>query len=211
MSNHIVAGKGKERRLTIQQDGEIRLCPVRADEFDIYAYWMTHGQWRRFDAPWEGIGDEWEPEALSHFREKFLKTAARQTESISKCTLYLLGDPIGWVNSYDLSIDRTSVKVGICICVDACFGKGFGMRSLSLWVDYWFLDRKVHRVGLDTWSFNTRMIHVAEKCGFVPEGIEREAQRWDGAWQDMHYFGMTEDDYARVMKPHRAGGHDGIE
>jgi len=182
---------------------------VRADELEMYSYWMTHGEWRHFDAPWEGVWDEWEPKDLRQFRERFLGTAARQAASVSKCTLYLSDDPIGWVNSYDLSADRSSVKIGICICVDSCLGRGIGTRSLRLWVRYWLDERKLHRVGLDTWSINPRMLRVAEKCGFIAEGVEREVLRWDGAWRDLHHFGMTEDDYARTVKHHRAGDDGG--
>lgn len=196
MSNQVAPGK--EDRVTIQEDGDLRLCPVSADEVDIHAHFMTHGEWRHFDVPWDGIWDEWEPEALATFRERFLTTAARQAESVSKCTLYLGDDPIGWVNSYDFSTDKASVKIGICICVDACLGKGLGTRYLRLWVRYWFEERRLHRVGLDTWSLNGRMMHVAEKCGFTAEGVEREKQRWKGTWQSLHHFGMTEEDYARV-------------
>jgi RimJ/RimL family protein N-acetyltransferase len=178
--------------MTIRQDGEIRLCPVSAGEADVRAYWMAHGEWLKFDAPWEPTDEP------SIFREKFLETVSRQEESISKCTVYYKEDPIGSVSSYAFSYDKTSVKIGIDICVDSCLEKGLGTRSLALWVDYWFVDRKVHRVGLETWSFNGRMIRVAEKCGFGPEGIEREVLRWNGAWQSMHHFGMTEDEHARI-------------
>jgi len=161
---------------------------------------MTHGQWRQFDAPWEGVGDRWEPEALSEFKEAFLKTASRQGESVSKCTVYLRDDPIGWVNSYNFSVNKTSLKVGISICVDSCPNRGLGTRILCLWIDYWFDERRVHRIGLDTWSFNRRMIRVAQKCGFVPEGVEREVVLWDGVWQNLHHFGMTEVDRVQAKK-----------
>jgi RimJ/RimL family protein N-acetyltransferase len=194
--------------LTIQQDGELRLCPVTADEFDTYAHFMTHGEWRHFDVPWQGVWDEWEPEALAQFRKQFLATAARQDEAVSKCTIYLSDDPIGWMNSYDLSFGKAAVKVGICICVDECLGKGLGTRSLRLWVRYWFEQRKLHRVGLDTWSINPRMMHVARKCGFVPEGVEREVEWWEGAWRDLHHFGMTEGDHTRAMERPGTGGRE---
>ena len=116
-----------------------------------------------FDAPWEGVRESWDAKSLADFKEQFLRTASRQRKSISKCTIYVGDDPIGWLSSYDVSHDRTSLKVGIDICVDSRIGKGLGTRSLALWIDYWFMDRKMHRVGLDTWSFNKRMMRVAEK------------------------------------------------
>lgn len=184
--------------MTIRQDREIRLCPVVAEEADLYAYWMTHGQWRQFDAPWAVPADKWEPEALSKFKERFLQTASRQHESVSKCTLYHEENPIGWLNSY--RADEASVYVGIDICLDKHLGRGLGTRALRLWIDYWFRDRDLHRVGLETWSFNERMMRVAEKCGFVHEGIVREAQWWDGAWRDLHMFGILETEHLQTAE-----------
>jgi RimJ/RimL family protein N-acetyltransferase len=188
--------------MTIRQDGDIRLCPVSAGEIDIRARWMRHGEWLLYDAPWEPTDEP------SVFREKFLQAVARQEESVSRCTIYHKEDPIGSVSAYDPPHDKTSIKVGIDICEDSYLGKGFGTRSLSLWIDYWFVDRKVHRVGLETWSFNGRMLRVAEKCGFVAEGVEREALRWNGAWQSMHHFGMIEDEYARIRTERSRKGEE---
>lgn len=180
--------------MTIRQDQDLELRQTSADEVDVYAHWMTHGKWRQYDAPWESQRDDWEPEALVAFREKFFRNAIRA--DVWRVTLYLDQEPIGWMNSY--RADEASVYVGINICEDAHWGKGIGTRAVRLWVDYWFRDRKRHRVNLDTWSFNPAMMRVAEKCGFVLEGVQREAYYWDGAWRDMHMYGILEHEYIRV-------------
>jgi RimJ/RimL family protein N-acetyltransferase len=54
----------------------------------------------------------------------------------------------------------------------------------------------VHRIGLDTWSFNPRMMRVAEKLGFVYEGAERELMAWQGERLDFVHYGLLRREWA---------------
>jgi RimJ/RimL family protein N-acetyltransferase len=80
--------------------------------------------------------------------------------------------------------------VGIDICEDDDLGRGFGTEAFGLWIDYLFLHSEVHRLGLDTWSFNPRMKRVAEKLGLVYEGAERELREWQGQRLDLVHYGL---------------------
>ena len=102
----------------------------------------------------------------------------------------LEGKLLGWVNRYGDKRFSEAYRVGIDICQDAYLDQGVGTEALGLWVDYLFSNSDVHRIGLDTWSFNGRMMRVAEKLGFVREGAERELIRWQGEWLDLVHFGM---------------------
>ena len=68
--------------------------------------------------------------------------------------------------------------------------RGLGTEALALWVDYLFANSSVHRLGLDSWSFNSRMKRVAEKVGFVYEGAQREMIEWQGRWLDWMHYGL---------------------
>jgi RimJ/RimL family protein N-acetyltransferase len=62
-------------------------------------------------------------------------------------------------------------------------------------VDYLFGISDVHKLGLDTWSFNPRMVRVAEKVGFVYEGRQREMRQWQGEWLDLMHFGILREEW----------------
>jgi RimJ/RimL family protein N-acetyltransferase len=62
------------------------------------------------------------------------------------------------------------VYAGIDICEDDAMGHGLGSEALKLWVDYLFTNSNLHNVALETWLFNSRIMHVAEKLGFVLMG-----------------------------------------
>jgi RimJ/RimL family protein N-acetyltransferase len=80
--------------------------------------------------------------------------------------------------------------IGIDICEDEYLERGLGTEALRLWVDYLFANSTVHRIGLDTWSFNPRMVRVAEKLGFTPEGAQRQVLQWQNHWLDLIHYGM---------------------
>ncbi len=63
-------------------------------------------------------------------------------------------------------------------------GRGYGTEALRLLLGYAFDVVGVHRVTLEVFDFNTRAQRVYEKCGFVREGVQREALYWDGQWHD---------------------------
>jgi RimJ/RimL family protein N-acetyltransferase len=107
--------------------------------------------------------------------------------------------PIGWVNRYGEKRFPDTWMVGIDICEDDYLEKGLGTEALRLWVDYLFANSTVHRIGLDTWSFNPRMMRVAEKLGFALEGAQREVLQWQGEWLDFVHYGMLRKEWKTVI------------
>jgi RimJ/RimL family protein N-acetyltransferase len=102
----------------------------------------------------------------------------------------LEGEPLGWVSRYGDERFPEACLVGISIGEDAYLNRGIGTEALGLWVDYLFSNSSIHRIGLDTWPLNPRMVRVAEKLGFVYEGTERELIEWQGDRLDRIHFGM---------------------
>jgi RimJ/RimL family protein N-acetyltransferase len=106
--------------------------------------------------------------------------------------------PIGWVSRYGQERFSDVWHVGIDICEDDHLNRGIGTEALKLWVDYLFRDSTTHKIGLETWSFNKRMIRVAEKAGFVYEGVEREMVQWQGKWLDLIHFGVLRQEWEEI-------------
>lgn len=154
--------------------------------------WRTHGEWRLYDAPWEGVETSLTLEQEQELRRAFLeKCAEEQPQLRTRAVIATFeGRPIGWVSRYGEERSPATWMVGIDICEDDCLERGLGSEALRLWVDYLFASSGVHRIGLDTWSFNPRMVRVAEKVGFVVEGAQREVLQWQGGWLDMIHFGL---------------------
>jgi RimJ/RimL family protein N-acetyltransferase len=161
-------------------------------DVDSYLRWQTSGEWRRYDAPWEDGPALETTEEEEAFRARFLETCHQELPVPRKRAMIATqeGEPLGWLNRYGDKSFSEAYRVGIDICEDAYLNQGVGTEALGLWVGYLFANSDVHRIGLDTWSFNGRMMRVAEKLGFVREGAERELIQWQGKWLDLVHYGM---------------------
>ena len=51
-------------------------------------------------------------------------------------------------------------------------------------IDYGLDVVGLHRISLGVYAFNPRALRVYEKCGFVREGVKRDALLWDEQWVD---------------------------
>ena len=170
----------------------------QASDCDHFVRWLAQGEWLRFDAPWAEFRLTGSPGDDRHNREWFLK----QLERTDRCWLTgsaviatLEDTPIGWVSRYGGQDEPGVITVGIDICEDAFLNRGLGTEALKLWVDHLFAAWDYHRIGLDTWSFNPRMIRVAEKVGFVYEGRRRHMKHWQGEWLDSVHFGILREEW----------------
>ncbi len=153
-------------------------------------------QANRLDAPWArpGSDDEYAAKAVM----------AIERESAGRVSRAVITDPegaaIGSVNAYGDGDCSESRNVGIAIYEDSRLERGLGTEALRLWVGYLFAAQNLHRVGLETWSFNPRMARVAEKVGFRFEGLEREARLWEGQRLDKLHYGLLASEWRDLEK-----------
>ena len=59
-----------------------------------------------------------------------------------------------------------------------------GFVHIGLVVDYALDVAGLHRLHLQVLAFNPRAQRAYEKCGFVREGVHRDALHREGAWHD---------------------------
>ncbi len=160
-------------------------------DLETYLRWMQEGQWRDFDAPWEHMPEDSDETRIKQ-KLAFLSRCENLPEPRDSAIIAdREGLAMGWINRY---LRRRGMEdtwfLGINICEDESLERGFGTEALRLWIDYLFGHSEIHRLALDTWSFNARMIRVAEKVGFKQEGCRREEINWRGKWLDHIEFGL---------------------
>ena len=163
---------------------------------DLHAYrcWMQQGTWREFDAPWERAMMPKDPDKIeSRFRDGFLgeptKPRHRMIVALDESI------PIGWVNRYEEKRFPQSWNIGIDICEDDKLNCGYGTEALHLWIDYLFDNSEIHRLAFAAYSFNHRVIRIAEKLGFALEGKDREIIRWQDRWIDRLHFSLLRQEW----------------
>ncbi|MEW5719760.1 MAG: GNAT family protein [Chloroflexota bacterium] len=187
------------REIVLASNQTFILRDHRPSDADAHIRWLTHGEWRQYDAPWEDAGTVYTPEILERHRQKFLEACAQELPTPRQRAIIATQDntPIGRVTRYAQERFPQTWFVGIDICEDAHLNRGVGTEALKLWVDYLFAHSDIHRLALDTWSLNPRMIRVAEKVGFVFEGAQRDVIAWQGRWLDFVHFGMVRQEWEK--------------
>jgi RimJ/RimL family protein N-acetyltransferase len=92
---------------------------------------------------------------------------------------------IGDLALTNLDPDNRSMALRIALDGPEFYGKGYGSEAIRLTLDFAFDVVGIHRVSLEVFEFNPRAHRAYEKCGFVREGLQREALFWDGEWHDV--------------------------
>jgi RimJ/RimL family protein N-acetyltransferase len=100
----------------------------------------------------------------------------------------------------DLDPHNHSIAFRIALNGPEFFGKGYGTEATKLALDYAFDVVGLHRVSLEVFEFNPRAQRVYEKCGFVREGLQRQALRWDGEWHDVIAMAVLASDPRPMLK-----------
>ncbi|MEJ5230068.1 MAG: GNAT family protein [Pseudothermotoga sp.] len=94
---------------------------------------------------------------------------------------------IDWVNRV--------AEFGIAITDKQYWNRGLGSEAVSLTLKYGFEYLNLHRITLRVYEYNTRGIHVYEKCGFVHEGRMRRARYIKGKYYDVLIMSVLSDEY----------------
>ena len=157
-----------------------------------YVRWQTSGEWRYYDAPWEGISVKYSPAQERKAKGDFFTSLDKPLPTPRKRAAIALPDntPIGWVSRYGNDRFPKVWYIGIDICEDEMLNSGLGTHAVQLWFEYLFDNSTIHKIEIHTWSLNPRMMRVAEKLGFTYEGRERELIHWQREWLDRVRYGM---------------------
>jgi RimJ/RimL family protein N-acetyltransferase len=94
------------------------------------------------------------------------------------------GAYLGEVVLNELDEDNRSMNFRIALSSPEVLGRGYGTQATRAVVNYGLDVVGLHRISLVVFAFNPRAQRVYEKCGFVREGVERDALLWDGQWVD---------------------------
>ena len=74
-------------------------------------------------------------------------------------------------------------------------GKGIGTEATMLLAGEAFDQLHMHKVELWTRADNRAAQKVAENCGFILEGTDREVVFFDGNYHDGVSYGVPEDEF----------------
>jgi GNAT superfamily N-acetyltransferase len=110
--------------------------------------------------------------------------------------------PIGKINLHGMSSDtrhhRTN-DIGILIAPQYR-GHGYGSEAVTWLLNWGFEMAGLHRIGLQTASWNSGAIRLWERLGFHQDGIDREALWSNGRWFDEVRFSILEHEWRSLVE-----------
>jgi RimJ/RimL family protein N-acetyltransferase len=104
---------------------------------------------------------------------------------------------IGSCQLHSINSVGRSAELQIRLGVSAERGKGYGTEAVKLLLQFAFTELNLHRVYLHVFASNPRAIQVYEKCGFVREGLLRDAAFIDDGFVDVLAMGILDEEYVR--------------
>jgi ribosomal-protein-serine acetyltransferase len=96
-------------------------------------------------------------------------------------------------------IEKDTHKVAIGYFVGTEYqGRGIATKSVRAVTAYCFNVLNVNRIELRCATSNGPSMRVAERSGFIREGILRQAELLGGAYADLYLYSLLRDEFART-------------
>jgi RimJ/RimL family protein N-acetyltransferase len=73
--------------------------------------------------------------------------------------------------------------------------QGYGSEAINWILDWGFRIAGLHRIGIETFSYNNGAKELYGRLGFVQDGCKRECLWYNGGWHDYLSFSMLEHEW----------------
>jgi RimJ/RimL family protein N-acetyltransferase len=100
---------------------------------------------------------------------------------------------IHWINN--------SAELAFLFGAKEHWGKGYAFQAAQLLMAHGFNRLNLHRIYCATAATNERMLRLAQKLGFIQEGLRKEALFLNGHYCDSVEFGITQHDWQSAQQP----------
>lgn len=106
---------------------------------------------------------------------------------------------VGYVNIHAVNERNRSGEVGYWVRTSQA-GRGFATAATALVLGFGFSGLKLHRIVLRAAEDNPASWRVADKLGFVFDGVQRHEQLMPRGWIDLRCYSMLENEYRHLKK-----------
>lgn len=104
-------------------------------------------------------------------------------------------DIIGLVSLTSIDYMNQSAEFHIMIGNNENHGRGIGTFAVNAMLNHAFNNMNLRRIELTVLKDNERAQHVYEKCGFIREGIKRQAKYKNGKFIDMYVYSILKEEF----------------
>ncbi len=107
---------------------------------------------------------------------------------------------LGYINYFKSISYFDSYEIGYILFDNKNRNKGIITEAVNLFVNYLFRATKINRLEIRTHPENIASQKVAEKCGFLYEGINRGAIKYKDTYKDLKQYSLIRKDYYELDK-----------
>ena len=173
----------------------VRLRAITREDLPRYVRWIADPEVIRFLNFFRPIPLE----AEERWFESLIGDESQHVFSIET----LEGQHIGGTGLHSIHWRYRHAEVGIFIGEKEYWGSGYGSEALRLMLAFAFGQLNLNRVYLHVQADNERAVRAYRKCGFVQEGLLRQAVYKDGEYSDVLLMSILGDEHRRMYKGER--------
>lgn len=171
--------------------GSVHLRPLEDEDADeLYDLIAAN---RRYLGRWM----PWAPDQTREGTLNFIRDTRRKAEASEGLELGLFdgGALVGMAGLHVAEPDNHGARVGYWLAEDRQ-GRGLVTGAVAVLVSHAFEEWALNRVEIRAAPDNVRSRAVAERLGFVEEGLLRGAERVGDGYRDLVLYAMLADDWA---------------
>ncbi|MHA7966756.1 GNAT family N-acetyltransferase [Paenibacillus sp. CAU 1782] len=121
------------------------------------------------------------------------------TKFIFKVIDESLNEVVGHISLGGIDKYNRSGRIGKVLVGNQYQGKGYGTQMINEMLRIGFEEHQLHRISLGVFDFNLSAVRCYEKCGFVKEGLIRDARRYKDTFWNLIEMGILEDEWKRIQ------------
>ncbi len=107
--------------------------------------------------------------------------------------------PLGLIQLFDIDWSNRNADWGFYVGELEYRMRGHGAEAEYLLLRYAFEQLDLHRVYCQTFAFNTKVISMHRRFGFVDEGLLRQHIYRDGRYEDVVVSGLVKSEFQTVQ------------
>lgn len=167
----------------------VYLSPVNSDDAESYIKWMND----------KAVATNYGQFHLVVSSKNDLSWIFEPPSDMQRYAIVLLDNDvlIGNISVQNINHINRNAFIGIFIGEAAYRGKGYGLESIRLILNYCFMTLNLHSVNLTVYANNPAGISCYTKAGFREVGRLPEALFIDGEYVDKIYMAILEDEFNR--------------
>jgi len=172
------------------QTDQIRLRGVEVEDAPTFWAWNQDSEMARH------LEFVWPPTSLASVRA----WAEKQTQHLFEEDRFhwvienLAGEAVGGINTHHCEPRNGTFMYGVHIAREH-WGRGYASAAIQLVLCYYFYELRYQKVTVSVHGDNPRSVVLHEKLGFMCEGTFRRMLFTGGTYVDVHWFGMTREEW----------------